>query len=166
MLSECRLFTSGVRSDVQGDLGRERSYTTTNYDFRSATWAGELAADIISGSESFPATALLPCGPAMAAARGKSNGNWARHSWECGGAEVDGLSFFRSSPCCTMPCFKVSIRQRGGMQPVWPSSSLEVNISRAKCFSSSTKRLTMAEVCRNLKPACLKTRSGSRADAA
>ena len=70
MSSECRLFTSGVRSDVQGNLGRKRSYTTTNCDFRSATWAGELAADIISGSESFPATALLPCGPAMAAARG------------------------------------------------------------------------------------------------
>lgn len=84
------------------DLGRERSYTTTTYDFRSATWAGELAADIISGSESFPATAQLPCGPAMAAARGKSNGNWARHSWECGGAEEDGLSFFRSSPCCAI----------------------------------------------------------------
>ena len=70
MSSECRLFTSGVRSDAQRNLGRERSYTITNYDFRSATWAGELAADIISGSESFPATALLPCGPAMAAARG------------------------------------------------------------------------------------------------
>ena len=104
MSSECRLFTSRVRSDVQRDLGRERSYTTTNDDFRSATWAGELAADIISGSESFPATALLPCGPAMAAARGKSNGNWARHSLECGGAEEDGLSFFRSSPCCAIPC--------------------------------------------------------------
>ena len=103
------------------DLGRERSYTTTNYDFRSATWAGELAADIISGSESFPATAQLPCGPAMAAARGKSNlcnGNWARHSWKCGGAEEDGLSFFRSSPCRCNPMFQGPLPTENGMQPV------------------------------------------------
>jgi hypothetical protein len=50
--------------------GGKEAIQQRNYDFRSATWAGELAADIISGSESFPATALLPCGPAMAAARG------------------------------------------------------------------------------------------------